>query len=52
MEESTIAEIRGVEKNQNLEPEMETVVDEKLKEFPDGILYKKKVNDMSKLTNI
>lgn len=52
MEENSIAEIRGIEKNQNLEPEMEMVVDEKLKEFPDGNLYKKKINDMSKLTNI
>ena len=52
MEENQIGEIRGINKNQNLEPEMQQVLEEKLKEFPDRDKYKKKVNDMKKLTDI
>ena len=48
MEGSSIGEIRGVASHQNLEPEMEEVVEEKLKEFPDRDKYKKKVHDMKK----
>lgn len=49
-----IAEIRGIASNQNLEPNMEKVVEEKLKgaEFPDREEYKKKVNDMQMMTYI
>ena len=52
MEYGKIAEIRGVAKEQNLEPEMEEVVDRKLEEFPDKEEYYKKVNDMKELTKI
>ena len=41
MEWSSIAEIRGVAEQQNLESEMESVVEEKLNEFPDKEEYKK-----------
>lgn len=52
MEDNKIVEIRGVAKQQNLEPEMEQVVSEKIKEFPDSKEYYKKVNDMKELTAI
>ena len=52
MENDKIAEIRGIEEHQNLEPEMEDIVEEKLKEFPDKYEYKKKVHDMGLLTKI
>ena len=50
MEYGSIAEIRGIAYQQNIEPEMENVVEEKLKEFPDRDEYMKKVSDMKKLT--
>ena len=40
--ENKIGEIRGIAKDQNLEPEMMPVLDEKLKEFPDRDKYLKK----------
>ena len=52
MEDYNIAEVRGIGPNQNLEPNMEIVAKEKLKEFPDGEKYQKKVNDMELLTLI
>ena len=52
MEGNTIGEIRGVADEQNLEPEMEEVVAEKIKDFPDKDKYYKKVSDMEKLTKI
>ena len=52
MENDRIGEIRGINKHQNLEPEMKKVVEEKIKEFPDRDKYKKKVSDMEKLTKI
>jgi len=52
MEYNQIAEIRGIAQNQNIESEIEEVVEEKLKEFPDRDKYYKKVNDMKKLTSI
>ena len=52
MEEDEIAEIRGIGEHQNLEPEMEEVVKEKIKHFKDGEKYYKKASDMKKLTNI
>lgn len=48
----TIGEIRGIAKDQNLEPEMIPVLDEKLKEFPDRDKYLKKEHDMKLLTLI
>ena len=47
-----LAEVRGIAENQNLESNMEKVVEEKLKEFPDAEAYKKKVKDMEMLTYI
>ncbi len=52
MEYNNIAEIRGIAENQNLESEMEIVVEEKLKEFPDKNEYLKKVSDMKELTKL
>lgn len=52
MEGSRIAEVRGVAKEQNLDAGAVAVVEEKLKEFPDGESYKKKVSDMELLTVI
>ncbi len=52
MENDSIGEIRGIAANQNLESEMEEVVKEKLKEFPDRERYYQKVEDMEKLTKI
>ena len=47
---STIGEIRGIAKDQNLESSMERILDEKLEEFPDKENYQKKVSDMKHLT--
>ena len=52
MEEDHIAEIRGVALSQSIEPEMQKVVEEKLKEFPDRDEYYQKVKNMEKLTKI
>ena len=52
MEENRIGEIRGIDKGQNIEPDMEKVVEEKIKDFPDKDKYYKKVNDMKVLTEI
>ena len=47
---TTIGEIRGIAKNQNLEPHMGKILDKKLNEFPDKEEYQKKVSDMKYLT--
>jgi len=47
-----IAEIRGIADNQNMEPEMLPILEEKLKEFPDRDEYLKKEHDMKLLTEI
>ena len=52
MEYGKIGEIRGIAKDQNLESEMEEVVKEKIKDFPDKEEYYRKVNDMKLLTHI
>ena len=52
MEGNSIGEIRGVAEKQNLEPEMEEVVKEKIKDFPGKDKYYKRVNDMETLTRI
>lgn len=52
MEGSQIAEVRGIAPEQNLDGGIVPVVDEKLKEFPDGATYQKKVADMKRLTEI
>ncbi len=52
MDGGAIAEVRGVAPQQNLDPYIATVAQEKLKEFPDGEKYEKKVRDMKMLTEI
>lgn len=52
MEGGNIAEVRGIAEEQNLDPYIGDVVENKLRDFPDGIAYKKKVNDMKRLTAI
>lgn len=52
MEEGRIAEVRGISADQNLDAGVTPVVEEKLKEFPDGESYKKRVHDMEFLTAI
>ena len=47
-----IGEIRGIADNQNMEPEMMPILEEKLKEFPDRDKYLKKEHDMKLLTLI
>ena len=47
-----IGEIRGIANNQNMEPEMMPMLEEKLKEFPDRDKYLKKEHDMKLLTLI
>ena len=47
-----IGEIRGIADNQNMEPEMIPILEEKLKEFPDRDKYLKKEKDMKMLTLI
>ena len=50
--EDKIGEIRGIADNQNMEPEMLPILEEKLKEFPDREKYLKKEHDMKLLTLI
>lgn len=52
MEGNKIGEIRGIAEDQNIESEMEEVIEEKLKKFPDKEEYYKKVADMKELTKI
>lgn len=52
MENNQIAEVRGIAPDQNLDPYIGDVVDEKLEKFPDGEQYKKKTADMKRLTDI
>ncbi len=52
MQENQIAEVRGIAADQNLDPYIGTVVQEKMKEFPDGTSYGKKAQDMKALTAI
>lgn len=52
MQEGSIAEVRGVAPEQNLDSTIAPVVEAKLKEFPDGVAYEKKTADMKALTAI
>jgi hypothetical protein len=52
MREGNIGEVRGVAAQQNLDPYINAVVQNKLKEFPDGAQYEKKAHDMKTLTDI
>ena len=49
---TNIGEIRGIADNQNMEPEMMPILEEKLNEFPDREKYYKKESDMKSLTLI
>ncbi|TSC56745.1 MAG: hypothetical protein G01um101418_595 [Parcubacteria group bacterium Gr01-1014_18] len=52
MENGEIAEVRGIASEQNLDPYIGSVVDQKLGEFADGKGYQKKSEDMKRLTEI
>jgi hypothetical protein len=52
MQENSIGEVRGVAEQQNLDPYIGDIVQEKMKEFPDGAMYEKKSADMKFLTAI
>lgn len=52
MQRGSIAEVRGIGPDQNLDPFIGTVVQKKLAEFPDGKAYEKKSDDMKYLTII
>lgn len=52
MEGGSIAEVRGIAQEQNLDPYIAPIVGKKLEEFPDGKIYQKKVADMKRLTEI
>ncbi len=52
MQGDRIAEVRGIAEQQNLDPFIAPIVQEKMKEFPDGTSYEKKSEDMKKLTSI
>lgn len=52
MQQGSIAEVRGIAANQNLDAGVSQIVEDKLKEFSDGELYKKRVADMKTLTEI
>jgi hypothetical protein len=53
MKNGEIAEIRWIAENQNMDPYIQSVLEEKLKEFwSEWEKYKKKVSDMNKLTEI
>ena len=49
---NTIGEIRGVGKDQNIEPHFEDIIAKKLKGFPDADSYKKRVKDTQMLTYV
>ncbi len=48
----SIAEVRGIAPDQQLDPYIADVVSEKMAEFPDGEGYQKKAADMARLTEI
>ena len=49
-ENNQLREVRGVAVEENLDQYIGDVVREKLKEFPDGVVYEKKSRDMKELT--
>ena len=52
MQGGKISEVRGIAKEQNLDPYIGEVVQQKMTEFPDGEAYEKKAGDMKQLTAI
>lgn len=51
-EGNKIAEIRGIDYCQNLEPSLENIVAQKIQEFPDKEEYYERIRDMQRLTDI
>ncbi len=45
-----ITQVRGIAKEQNLDPYIGSIVEDKLNEFPDGKQYQKRAEDMKQLT--
>ncbi len=52
MQNGSIAEVRGIAADQNMDPYIAPVVEDKMKEFPDGKSYEKKSQDMKMLTTV
>ena len=52
MEGNKISEVRGIAPDQNMDPYIGDVVKEKMDEFPDGEKYKKKSEDMKRMTEL
>ena len=52
MDSNEIAEIRGIEPGQNMDPYITTVLKEKMKDFPGGEKYEKKIEDMKRLKEV
>lgn len=52
MQHGEVAEVRGVNANQNLEGEMAEIAMDKLRDLPGGLEYQKKADDMHHLTVI
>jgi len=52
MEGNSIGEVRGVERNQNLEPDLMDKANEQMEQLPGADAYRKKVADMKQLTYI
>ncbi len=52
MQGGQIGEVRGIAAEQNLDPYIGDVVQDKLQEFPDGKAYEKKNSNMKQLTEI
>ena len=50
--QTRIGEIRGINKEQNIEPDFEDILSKKLEEFPDAERYNKKIKDVKTLTYI
>ena len=52
MQGGSLAEVRGIASDQNLDPYITPVIESKMKEFPDGPAYEKKSADMKMLTAV
>ena len=52
MDDNQVVEVRGITKEQNIEPEMEVLARDKLNELSGSEDYNKKVTDMERLTTI
>jgi len=52
MENDSIAEVRGIAPDQNIDPYIADIAQQKLNEFPDGKAYEQKSADMKRLTQL